>query len=284
MSMRHRGQPLQVERRAPQPIKRPASKVLLLVHGLCLNDLQWKRKGHDHGAALARELGYTPMYLRYNSGLHVSGNGRLLAGLLEALLDQWPVPVQELAIIGHSMGGLVARSAHHYATEAGHHWPRHLRRLIFLGTPHHGAPFERLGNWVDTILEISPYTVPFARLGKVRSAGITDMRYGNLLEGDWKGRDRFSPGIDVRSPVPLPREVQSYAIAATRQPFGSSGRDLFGDGLVTVHSALGRHPNPEMSLGFGDSHEWIGYGMNHWDLLNHAAVYKQLRLWLSSDA
>lgn len=282
MSLRRRGRRLEVERRALQTASRPAGKLLLLVHGLCLNDLQWRRRGHNHGAALARELGYTPIYLHYNSGLHVSENGRLLAGLLEALLDQWPVPVQELAILGHSMGGLVARSAHHYGTEAGHRWLGHLRRLIFLGTPHHGAPFEQLGNWVDSTLEISPYTVPFARLAKVRSAGITDLRFGNLLEDHWQGRDRFSPGIDVRSPVPLPREVESYAIAATRQPPGSPCRDLFGDGFVTVDSALGRHPNPEMSLGFGDSHQWIGYGMNHWDLLSHAAVYQQLRGWLSS--
>jgi len=283
MSLRHLGRPLEIERCALQTaISQPGNKVLLLVHGLCLNDLQWKRKGHDHGASLARELGYTPVYLHYNSGLHVSENGRLLAGLLNELFEQWPVPIQEFAIVGHSMGGLVSRSAHYYATQTGHLWPQYLRTLIFLGTPHHGAPLERLGNWVDTALETSPYTAPYARLGKIRSAGITDMRFGNLLDDDWKGRDRFAQSPDVRSPLPLPRDVRCYAIAATRQAVANSGFDPLGDGLVTVDSALGRHPNPEMNLVFADFRQWIGYGINHWDLLSHSMVYDHIRQWLSS--
>jgi pimeloyl-ACP methyl ester carboxylesterase len=285
MSLRRRGRTLAIERHALQAaIPQPAGKLLLLAHGLCLNDLQWKRKGHNHGAALARELGYTPVYLRYNSGLHVSENGRMLAGLMETLVEQWPVPVRELAIIGHSMGGLVARSALHYGTAAGHHWPRHPGKLMFLGTPHHGAPLERLGNWVDATLEISPYTAPFARLGKIRSAGITDMRHGSLLEDDWKGRDRFASAGDVRGPLPLPAGVQGYVIAATkRQANGNPSLDLLGDGLVPVNSALGHHQNPEMSLGLGDSHEWIGHGMNHLDLLSHPAVYDHIKGWFGSN-
>ncbi len=113
----------------------PTGKVLLLAHGLCLNDRQWRRKGHDHGAALAADAGFTPVYLHYNSGLHVSTNGRALADLIEALLQDWPVPVEELVILAHSMGGLVSRSACHYARTAGHDWPRHLRKIVFLGTP-----------------------------------------------------------------------------------------------------------------------------------------------------
>ena len=281
MSLRRHGRPLEIERHALQAtIPHVTGKVLLLAHGLCLNDLQWKRKGHDHGVALGLEFGYTPVYLHYNTGLHVSENGRLLAGLLEAVFQQWPVPLEELAIIGHSMGGLVSRSAYYYGKAAVQNWPRHLRRLTFLGTPHHGAPLERLGNWVNTTLEVSPYSFPFARLGKIRSAGITDMRYGNLLEDDWKGRDRFASAGDLRVPQPLPPGVQSYTIAATkRHAKGSPSLDLFADGLVPVNSALGRHRNPGMSLQFSESHQWIGYGMNHWDLLSHPAVYDQIRRW-----
>ncbi len=281
MSLRRHGQALEIERDALEAaIPQVTGKVLVLAHGLCLNDLQWKRKGHDHGEALGGEFGYTPVYLHYNTGLHVSENGRLLADLLETLFYQWPVAVEELAIIGHSMGGLVSRSAYYYGEEAVHHWPRRLDRLLFLGTPHHGAPLERIGNWANTTLEVSPYSVPFARLGKIRSAGITDMRYGNLLDDDWKGRDRFAAAGDVRAPQPLPPAVQSYAIAATkRQAKGSPSLDLFGDGLVPVNSALGRHRNPGMSLQFSESDQWIGYGMNHWDLLSHPAVYEQIRRW-----
>ncbi|MFZ1917614.1 MAG: hypothetical protein WAU58_08590 [Terriglobales bacterium] len=281
MSLRRHGQALEIERYALEAaLPQVTGKVLVLVHGLCLNDLQWKRKGHDHGEALGGEFGYTPVYLHYNTGLHVSENGRLLADLLETLFYHWPVPVEELAIIGHSMGGLVTRSAYYYGNAAVHEWPLHLRRLLFLGTPHHGAPLERLGNWVNTTLDVSPYSVPFARLGKIRSAGITDMRYGNLLDDDWKGRDRFARAGDVRGPQPLPPAAPSYAIAATkRQAKASPSLDLFGDGLVPVNSALGRHRNPGMSLQFSESHQWIGYGMNHWDLLSHPEVYEQIRRW-----
>ena len=121
-----------------------------------------------------------PVYLHYNSGRHVSENGREFAALLEQLVAGWPVPVDELVIVGHSMGGLVARSACHHAEAQGQAWLASLTKLVCLGTPHHGAPLERGGRWVDVLLGLSPYVAPFARLGKARSAGITDLRFGNL--------------------------------------------------------------------------------------------------------
>jgi pimeloyl-ACP methyl ester carboxylesterase len=256
-------------------------KVLLLVHGLCMSDRQWQRKGHDHGAALASAGGYTPVYLRYNSGLHVSANGFDLAHLLETLLPAWPVPVEQLTIIGHSMGGLVARSAFHQGQAAGMAWPQSLRQLVFLGTPHHGAPLERGGHWIDVILGASPYTAAFARLGKVRSAGITDLRHGSLLEEDWAGADRFAHGHDMRRIVPLPAGVAAFAVAASLADGPNGLHDkLLGDGLVPVRSALGQHAQARRCLAFEPDHEWVGCGMNHLDLLDSAAVYEQLERWL----
>src|SRR5205823_7106966 len=101
-----------------QRLSEARGDVLVLIHGLCMNDLQWQRDGHDHGAVLARELGFTPVYLSYNSGLHISTNGRELSAQLQALLDAWPCPVQRLVLVGHSMGGLLARSALHYGGQA----------------------------------------------------------------------------------------------------------------------------------------------------------------------
>jgi hypothetical protein len=284
MSLRRDGRPLVLETQAlAEAIPEGGGKLAVLAHGLCLNDLQWNREGHDHGAVLARDLGYTPLYLHYNSGLHTSTNGRSLAGLLEVLVQRWPHPVEELVIIAHSMGGLVTRSACHYGALAGHHWPRQLRKLVFLGTPHHGAPLERRGNWVDMILGATPYAAPFARLGKIRSAGITDLRYGNLLDEDWEDRDRFARARDRRRSVPLPDGVQSYAMAATTGKKPGDLRDrLLGDGLVPVSSALGRHKNPRRSLSFPESRQWIGYGMNHLDLLGRTEVSDQIVQWLAS--
>jgi pimeloyl-ACP methyl ester carboxylesterase len=257
-------------------------RVLVMIHGLCMNDLQWTREGHDHGAALGRDLGFTPLYLHYNSGLHVSINGHALAQQLEHLLDQWPQPVERLALVGHSMGGLLARSALHYATLAGHRWPTRLSDMVFLGTPHHGAPLERAGNWVDIVLGATPYAAPFARLGKVRSAGITDLRHGNLLDEDWVGRDRFARGADRRQPVPLPAEVRCCAIAASiGQQTGDLKDRLLGDGLVPLASALGQHADPSRCLVFTPERQWVGYGINHLQLLHNPEVYAQLLRWLT---
>ncbi len=284
MSLRRAGRPLVLEKEALlAAIPQGSGKLAVLAHGLCLNDLHWNRQGHDHGAVLVRDLGYTPLYLHYNTGLHTSTNGRTLAGLLEALLQQWPHPVHDLVIVAHSMGGLVARSACHYGALAGHAWPRQLSKLAFLGTPHHGAPLERGGNWVDAILGATPYAAPFARLGKIRSAGITDLRYGNVLDEHWQGRDRFAHARDTRRSVPLPKGVKSFAIAATTGKKPGDLRDrLLGDGLVSVSSALGRHDDSHRSLSFPKSRQWIGYGMSHLDLLGRTEVSDQLVRWFGS--
>ena len=256
-------------------------KVVVLVHGLCMNDRQWRRKGHDHGEALARDLGYTPLYAQYNSGEHISTNGRILADLLETTLADWPQPIDELVIIGHSMGGLVARSACHYAAEGGHRWPQLLRKLVFLGTPHHGSPWERGGNWIDIGLGMISYTAPFARLGKLRSAGITDLRHGSLLDEDWCDHDRFVHNHDVRRPLPLPDGVCCYAIAAALDEREAGlVSNLIGDGLVPLRSAHGEHALEEFHLGIPTAQRWTGYNMHHLDLLDHPAVYAQLRAWL----
>ncbi len=286
MQLRRNGRPLTVEKEAlavafsaQSDAVRPVAcdKLLVLVHGLCMNDLQWTQKSGDFEAALARDLGYTTIHLHYNSGLHISTNGRTFASLLENLLEQWPEALNKFGILAHSMGGLVARSAYHYGMAAGHRWPRRLQQLIFLGTPHHGAPLERMGNLVDICLDVSPYSAPFARLVKVRSAGITDMRYGNLLDEDWQGVDRFKHKWDLRHPLPLPEGVLSYAIAGN---LGKKDGMLIGDGMVSVNSALGRHKNPELTLSFAPSRQWVGYDMNHWNLLGRAEVHKKIMSWM----
>ena len=289
MQLRDDGEPLQWD-----ALPRARNKVMVLVHGLCMNDRQWAHppqgestdgEAHvDAAAELARELGFTPLHLHYNSGRHISQNGRDFANVLQALIERWPQPLDELVIVGHSMGGLVSRSACHYGAAAGHPWLRSLRALVFLGTPHHGAPLERGGNGLDLLLGASPYTAPFARLGKIRSAGITDLRYGNLRDGDWLDHDRFARRGDRRQPLALPTDVRCYAIAAStgKQP-RDLGERLLGDGLVPLDSALGRHPDPAMTLPIPANRQWVGQGINHLELLRHPAVFAQLREWLARE-
>jgi pimeloyl-ACP methyl ester carboxylesterase len=279
MRLRSGGRPLELERGSlAAAFPGATGKVLVLVHGSAMNDLQWRRLGHDHGAALARDLGYTPVYLHYNSGLHVSTNGEQLSALLEALVAAWPVKVESVTLLGHSMGGLVARSACHAAEAAGHAWRGSLAALVCLGTPHHGAPLERGGNWIDTLLAVSRYSAPFAMLGKIRSAGVTDLRFGNVLDAHWRGRDRFELGRDPRSALRLPDGVACYAVAATTA--NADAARLPGDGLVPLASALGRHSRPELTLAFPAEHQWVGYGMGHLELLSRPEVYQTLVRWL----
>ena len=281
MHLRREGKPLVLTREGlAAAIQVPSSKVLVLVHGLCRNDRRWERDGHNHGAGLARDLSYTAAYLHYNTGLHISTNGRALAQMLEELVAAWPVRLDEMSILAHSMGGLVARSAHHYGSAAGHAWPRKLRKLVFLGTPHHGVPLERAGHWFELLLEKTPYTAPFALLGRVRSAGITDLRHGSMLEEDWKGRDRSANRSDSRRSLPLPRHVQCYTIAAAIGDVPSPRRDqLIGDGLVPVASALGDHPDSRRRLAFPRSHRWTATGTSHLGLLCSSRVYERIRGW-----
>ncbi len=282
MRLRRAGQALRMEKAAlAAAFPNAGGRLLVLVHGLCMNDLQWQRQGHDHGVALESELGYSAVYLHYNSGRHISSNGREFAGLLEALLDNWPVPVHELSILGHSMGGLLARSAWHYGTTAGHAWPRRLKKLVFLGTPHHGAPLERGGNWIDFLLGASPYSAPLSRLGKIRSAGITDLRHAYLLDEDWQGRDRFERSAGPRAALPLPEGMRCFAIAATTgKQVGDLKDRLIGDGLVPLASALGCHAERDRNLMFPPDRQWIALETGHLDLLSRAEVYACIRQWL----
>jgi pimeloyl-ACP methyl ester carboxylesterase len=286
MRLRQHGHPLELTKKAlARDLPGATGKILVLVHGLCRFDLQWRRKHHDHGEALGRDLGYTPVYLHYNTGRHISVNGRELAQLLEELVGAWPVDVKELAVIGHSMGGLVARSACHYGKQAGHTWPRHLRHLVFLGTPHHGAPLERGGNWLVEMIGRNALIAPFARLGRLRSAGITDLRYGNLVDGDWHGLNRFEHTDDKRMRVPLPKGVKCYAVAGTTgQHLGDFRDRLLGDGVIPLDTALGHHPHPARTLHFPKSHQWVALGIHHLDLLSRHEVYAKLKAWLGAAA
>lgn len=264
-------------------MKQANGRVALFVHGLCMGDTQWRRRGHDHGEALARDLGLTPIYLRYNTGLHISENGRQLAELLNLLTTQSPCP-PELHIVAHSMGGLVSRSAYYYAELSAQAWTTQLRKLVFLGTPHHGALLERGGNWIDVILDSNPFSAPFSRLGKIRSCGITDLRYGNVIDEDWQGTDRFHRAGDLRKLISLPKKVPCYAIAATTLgDVENFSDDLLGDGLVTVESAFGEHRNSQLDLGFASTNRWLGRGINHMDLLNAPDVYHVLLDFVARD-
>lgn len=264
MALWHAGQSLDLS--APMALPQARPQVLLMLHGLCRNDLQWTTE-HDgqpvnHGEMLAQALDHTPLYLRYNTGLPLRQNGQLLSDQLEQLLHRWPAPLQGLHVLAHSMGGLVMRAAVHHAQSTGQQWPEQLKHIVFLGTPHLGAPLERAGHGVDLLLDATPYTAPLARLGRLRSAGITDLRHG----------------LDL----PLPSGVRCLAVAATTAGRRSLLADrLVGDGLVPLRSALGQHDDPARCLAFGAGNQLLVYRTHHMALLSDPAVGLRVLEWLN---
>jgi len=282
MTLRYQGKPLDWHR-MPETLPR-RGRVLLMIHGLCMNDLQWhtlhQEKPVNHGEQLAAALGYLPLYLRYNSGLPIAQNGKQLAQLLEQLFARWPGQLTEISMLGYSMGGLVARSACHYARQAGLSWPTHLANLIFLGTPHHGAPLEHAGHWLEQLLPATPYSEPFVRLARLRSAGIKDLRHGNVLDS-LTHPDPAVPSQDPRAPLPLPAHINCYTIAGTTAAKRSLLADrVIGDGLVPLRSALGQHNEARHQLAFLPAHTLIVYRTSHMALLGSPQVGQQLLRWL----
>lgn len=251
-------------------------KIMIMVHGLCMNDLQWRREGHDHGAELANDIGMQAIYLHYNTGRHISDNGQDFAILL-ASLHKLSDHILDINILAHSMGGLVSRSALHQTKNLDYKGSPLVNNLIFLGTPHHGAALEKAGNWIDMLLGAHSYTAPFGRLVKVRSAGISDLRFGNVQQADWESTDRFEFIADQRLPMALPTNVKCFAIATSAK---ENENHALGDGLVSIKSALGEHENRAFNLLIPDERKWVGNKINHLQLLSDKRVYEMLKVWL----
>jgi hypothetical protein len=266
-------------------------RLAVFLHGLTETEDSWGYGAERHhgdravtyGSQLQRDLELTPVYLRYNTGLHISENGRSLDALLAALVDAWPVPVQDVVLVGHSMGGLVARSALHQAgggTAEAHGWTHLVRDTVTLGSPHLGAPLERGVHRLTAQLARLPETRPLARLLTLRSVGIKDLRRGTLVEADWTGRDldALTPGEHTH--VPLHDGARHFVVLATlsRNPDGRAA-DLLGDLLVPPRSASGDTGDADR-LAFPPDHVHRIGGMHHFDLLNHPLIYARIRAWL----
>jgi pimeloyl-ACP methyl ester carboxylesterase len=262
-------------------------RIVIFLHGLCGNDWYWQLGAErsfgaartTFGSLLPEERGWTPLYASYNTGLHISANGRALATLLEDLTAAWPVGVERIALIGHSMGALVARSAAQQGAKASHVWTRQLRDVVALGGPHLGAPLERLANWGSHRLGRLPETRPFATLLNRRSVGIKDLRYGAVIDDDWVGFDPDELLCDRCTPARLPPGIAYYAVAATltRSPHGPF--PMIGDLLVEYSSATGA--GPLRRIPFEVTRTMHIGRRHHLHLLSDPIVYAQLRTWLA---
>lgn len=293
MAVRSRGRTVQVTPEGLAAAYPDATgRIAVFLHGLCENDDSWRMGSQTYygdsttsfGSRLREDLGWTPVYLRYNTGLHISDNGRRFAQLMQALVDCWPVPLEEVALLGHSMGGLVMRSACHYAQNPlGDRpplsWTGALRHAFHLGTPHLGAPLEVRTAKLSARLARVPETAPVARLLNSRSVGVKDLRHGSLLDEDWTGVELDTFLDDTCAEVPFLPEAHYYYIGATlhRSPDHPVSA-ILGDLLVLLPSASGQ--GDTRSIPFEVERGRHLGGLTHFHLLNHPAVYEQIRLWL----
>jgi hypothetical protein len=265
------------------------SQLAVFVHGLCETDEAWQllplRRAErlSYGDRLAADLGYTPLFIRYNTGLHISDNARALSDLLERVVEEWPVPVERLALIGHSMGGLVSRGACHVGDSEGRAWIEPLRHVFCLGTPHLGAPLEKAANAAGWALSRLPETRAFSKLINGRSVGIKDLRFGSCVEADWCDCDPDEFLTDRCQDVPFVESATYCFVGATLSAAedGVVGQ-LVGDLLVRYPSASGKGRRRRIPFEL-DNGMYLG-GATHFDLLNHPSVYEQLRTWLARES
>ena len=260
-------------------------KICILIHGLTHNETAWEfANKSDYGTMLQHDLQYTPFYLRYNTGLHISDNGKAFAAILEKLHQNYPIEIQEICIIAHSMGGLVTHSACHYAQENKFEWTKKVKNIFLLATPHLGSFFEKFANVTTTILENVPnwQTRLVGKAINLRSAGIKDLRYGYLTENDWKDKnpDQFLSNNKIHTQK-LPG-VSYYAISGRlTQEKKHWVNHLFGDILVRTESVTARSDNPaEFNFSPENHHEFAQ--TNHFKLTTMTEVYEKIKGWINS--
>lgn len=272
MALYHRNRPLPLEVTSIRDAHPdPTSKICVLVHGVCCTEGSWSfpdDEGTSYGSLLREQLGYTPFYVRYNTGLRVATNGLLLAKLLDRLLAVYPVEGAEIVLIGHSMGGLVLRSACMYGDRLGHRWVEGVRHAVHLASPHLGSPLERLGRATAAVLHDVPDPVARAvgDLIDLRSSGIKDLRQPALVDEDWEGL-----GPDAGRRVDIRQHVAAGTLTRNEHHLIAQ---LFGDGLVPVPSATGVGEVPTESLR-------VFPGLGHMSLARHAEVYEQIKAWIA---
>ena len=275
---------------------RATGRIALFVHGLMSTESVWEFPGDPdttYGSMLARDHGVTPVSLRYNTGRHVSINGRELARLIHQLVAAWPVRVHDITLIGHSMGGLVIRSACHYAsatrpwrglTRFRRPWTSKTRRVVLIGVPNTGAPLEVLASLTSAALWSLP--IPATHLVGLgldaRSAGIKDLRFGAITDEEWLEQDLDARERPVAHRAAMVRSAAYLIIAGgvTADPAHPLAR-VFGDALVTASSASGILSATTGEGLFPGSTVCLFPKVTHMALAHRPEIYHEIDRWWS---
>ena len=283
MGFYHRGRKLDLNESLASQFDSPlTNKVVLLVHGLTNLETVWdfpsnslirddeSSEPQNYGTKLQQDFSYTPIYLRYNTGLPVERNAEELSNLLANLMKVFPVEIEELTLIGFSMGGLLCRDAQRFALMESALWLQALSKVFYIGSPHEGAPLEKIGYFAGEVFRQLPkeYLSHWADVIDVRSEGIKDLKHG----------------LKKREGSPNESPCESF-VSSARHYFISGGvfddsysflNKLVGDSLVRKSSAKpSSAPKDSASAHFN--------GLAHIPLAHSELVYQQIREWIERD-
>lgn len=270
MGVRDRhGTPVPPDATFPASLPTATPRIVVLVHGLTKTERCWHGANDSPGLlrALEADDALTPVAVRYNTGLAIRDNGEKLATLLEEIHRLWPVPIESLTLVGHSMGGLVIRSACGSAVRGGHRWLDDVTDVITIASPHRGAPLEKLAHLAARGLGMTDRTRPLADFLDGRSQGIKDLRLGDI------GVDPHeAPGISARLSRIRHHVIAGVVTTDPSHPLGAVVGDLM------VRPASGTNPPDVTPVDVA-----VLGGVNHANLLNDRAVIIHLMERIAQD-
>lgn len=289
MQFYHNSRPLSLTKESlEKTYPKHSAKICILVHGLVCNETIWEYRDDcktTYGSLLQTDLDYTPFFLRYNTGLHISENGKEFSRLISDLLSAYPQPVDEIVMIGHSMGGLVIRSGCWYGNLQGADWAKKVKKLFYIASPHQGAPLEKFGNVVSGFLQKIPlsYTRLAGNIVDLRSSGIKDLRFGYVVDEDWEGYHPDAILKNNKNRITLLEGVSHYAVTGslTKNP-DHLMTQFFGDPMVRKSSAMGRSRQESLDLPINCHKEFAKVG--HIKMAHCHEVYQQIKTWCRQAA
>lgn len=274
MTLRNDGRAIALEASAiAAAYPNATSKVCVLVHGLCSTEWVWEMQSEAHygdaelclGARMTQTFGYTALHVRYNSGRAIAENGEELAAFVSELVRNYPVAIDDIVVIGHSMGGLVSKHAVHRAQVDRAPWLEKLKRVICVGSPHEGSALERFAEATERVFGVIPTaaTSVAAELLKTRSRGIRDLYHGRSSQDDM---------------VPLADHVDYHYIGATLTADTEHFVSQFvGDILVAPHSSMESKREAHRV-----TRDILG-GIDHVSLANHPLTWGVIQSYLADS-
>ncbi|HMV41206.1 MAG TPA: hypothetical protein PK079_02665 [Leptospiraceae bacterium] len=257
--------------------------LLIFVHGLACDETYWSFKEesgekNSFGEILSSKYNFTSLYFRYNTGRHISDNGNILTDTIEKLVSFYPKKIESINLITHSMGGLVTRSACYYGEEKKQNWLKYINQIFLIGSPHLGAPLEKFGNIVTNVFTSLPqsYMKLAGDVINQRSSGIKDLRYGSILEEDWKDKEEDALLVNNRTDIPIYENAKYYIVSGSIHKNPKSVLNhWFGDAMVRKKSSRG-----EGIFDQRDENFFEFPGIDHIQLGHSKEVLSKLEEWL----